>query len=340
MAAEVDTMTRDFTICVGTVGAGIWRSTDSGERWSKPKMELPFFAEIGDIRALSLAASPHDPHRIYAGSEIGLHVSDDNGANWKLLDFPIDGSQIWSLAIDPNDRDVIYAGTKPPAVYRSTDAGKHWEKLPVGFAQRCPIPIGPPRVTGIAVDPSNSRNIWAGAEVAGVFHSVDGGETWKQIPKFGGMEMGLDIHGLAISTGKPNKVLVATPDALWSSTDNGATWSSHEFNFVGQRGAYTRGVAVKPDNPDVIFVGNGNIVFGDKGEVQRSKDGGRTWEALPLPVMPNSTVYGFGTNRADPNIIVTNSLYGYIYVSTDGGDSWKKTARELTEIRAIAWMPN
>ena len=120
-------MANDFTICAGTVGSGIWYSADGGERWNKPTMELPFFSEIGDIRALALAVSPHDRHRILAGSEVGLHLSDDNGRSWKLLDFPMNQSQIWSIAFDPSDRDVILVGAKPPAVFRSIDGGKRWE---------------------------------------------------------------------------------------------------------------------------------------------------------------------------------------------------------------------
>ena len=59
-----------------------------------------------------------------------------------------------------------------------------------------------------------------------------------------------------------------------------------------------------------------------------------------LPVTPNSTIYWFGTHPADPNIVVANSLHGYVYTSTDGGASWEKVEREFGEIRAIAWTPN
>jgi hypothetical protein len=51
-------------------------------------------------------------------------------------------------------------------------------------------------------------------------------------------------------------------------------------------------------------------------------------------------MYWFATNRADPNLILANSIYGYIYLSRDGGDSWTKLRRELNEIRGLAWLPN
>jgi photosystem II stability/assembly factor-like uncharacterized protein len=334
-------MTHDFTICMGTVGAGIWYSSDGGEQWSKARMELPYFWELGDIRVYAMAVSPHQPHRVMAGSELGLHVSDDNGRSWRNLEFPIDGRQVWSIAFDPADRDVIFAGTKPAAIFRSTDGGRTWERRPAAFPERCPIPIGPPRVTALVVDPTDHRSVWAGAEVGGVFHSSDRGETWEAIPAFEGRESSLDIHGAAISAGRRKKVLITTPDGIWSSLDEGRSWSMHGFRFPNQEhSAYTRAVAVSPADPDVIFIGNGNVVFGNGGLVQRSRDGGQSWQSLSLPVPPNSAVYGFALNPADPNVVVANTFYGYIYLSEDGGDSWRKLPRELTEIRSQAWLPN
>jgi len=96
----------------------------------------------------------------------------------------------------------------------------------------------------------------------------------------------------------------------------------------------------KADDPNVVFVANGNDVPGDRGVVQRSKDGGQTWSAARMDIEPNSTMYWFATNRADPNLILANSIYGYIYLSRDGGDSWTKLRRELNEIRGLAWLPN
>ncbi|HUY20153.1 MAG TPA: YCF48-related protein [Candidatus Binataceae bacterium] len=334
-------MATDYTICMGTVGAGIWYSPDRGEHWNKSRVELPYFWELGDIRVYAMAASPHQPHRVMAGSEMGLHVSDDNGRTWQAMGFPIEGRQVWSIAYDPADRDVIFVGTKPAAVFRSIDGGRSWEQRPVAFPERCPIPIGPPRVTALVVDPANHRSIWAGAEVGGVFHSVDGGDSWQAMPPFGDSENALDIHGAAISTGREKKVLITTPDGIWSSRDEGQSWSMHGFEFPNQpHSAYTRAVAVSAGNPEVIFVGNGNMVFGDGGLVQRSRDGGQSWETLALPVAPNSAVYGFATNPADPNVVIANTFYGYIYLSENGGDSWRKLPRELTEIRSQAWLPN
>ena len=50
--------------------------------------------------------------------------------------------------------------------------------------------------------------------------------------------------------------------------------------------------------------------------------------------------YTICVGKAIPNVIVAASLYGYLYISEDGGDSWRKLKKEFGEIRAVAVMPN
>jgi photosystem II stability/assembly factor-like uncharacterized protein len=333
-------MPSDFTICAGTVGSGIWYSRDRGERWKRAKMELPFFSKAGDVQVRTLAVSPHIPGLAYAGSEVGLYRSDDNGASWEMLESPMTGTQIWSVALDPVDPEVILAGTKPPAIFRSSDGGKSWVRLSVGIPEECPI--GPPRVTNLVFDPRNHLTLWAGVELGGVFRSRDAGNNWTRLRQLGPRESSTDVHGVAVSPGSPGKVLVTTPDGIWISNNEGESWDLHAFPKFAERDrvSYCRGVAVKPDDPDVFFVANGNDVPGDAGAIQRSRDGGRSWQRAALPVEPNSTIYWFAVNSALPDVIIANSMFGYLYVSRDGGDSWNKLRRELSEIRALACMPN
>ena len=333
-------MANEFTICLGTVGAGVWYSPDSGERWKRSRINLPFHAQPGEIQIRALAVSPHNPHHIFAGSEVGLYRSEDKGASWELLESPMDGLQIWSVAVHPTDPDIIFAGTKPPGVFRSQDGGKRWERVSIDIAEQCLA--GAPKVTNIVFDPRDPRTVWVGVEIDGVFRSRDGGDTWTHLPALGSDPINQDIHGVAISLSQPTKILATTPNGIWTSMDEGESWTLRGFPrfYEKDRISYCRGVALKADDPEVIFVGNGDFIPGKTGAIQRSTDGGKTWEAVPLPVVPNSTIYWFATHPADPNIIVANSLNGYVYTSSDGGDSWKKLKQEFGEIRALAWMPN
>jgi photosystem II stability/assembly factor-like uncharacterized protein len=333
-------MAQDFTLCVGTVGEGVWYSSDGGEHWRRSRMKLPFYAEPGEIQIRSLAVSPHNPHHILAGSEAGLYRSEDNGMSWELVPSPMEGSQIWSVSWHPTNPDIMFAGTKPPAIYRTKDGGKSWEKLRVDIVEKCFA--GAPKVTNVVPDPRNPDDIWASVEIDGIFRSRDGGDSWTRLPKLGENVINQDLHGLAISQSRPARLLATTPDGIWMSTDEGQNWSLHGFPKFAERDniSYCRGVAVKPDDPDTIFVANGDFIPGKRGAIHRTKDGGRNWSKLALPVEPNSTIYWFATNRADPNIIAANSLHGYLYLSLDGGDSWEKLRREFGEVRALAWMAN
>ena len=323
-------MSNDFTICVGTIGSGIWRSPDGGETWSRVR---PSRYPENDVRAL--AVHPRTPHIVYAGTDSGVYRSEDRGATWKRLDGPMNSMHTWALGIDPVEPDTLFAGTRPAAVFRSWDAGQRWEKLSVELAVECPAVVIP-RVTALVVDPEDHRTVWAGVEVDGVRRSLDGGDTWTTSAS--GLD-DPDIHGIAISMGQPKTVLATTPREVFASTTAGETWQRlgvrQHFPY-----AYTRAIAVKADNPRVIFVGHGDTASPTIGSVQRSTDGGKTWNTLPLSAEPNSYISCMATHPADPNLVLASSLYGQLFCSHDGGDSWQKVRQEFSEVRALAWMPS
>ena len=75
-------MEKDFTICVGTIGSGIWRSPDGGETWTRVR---PSRYPENDVRAL--AVHPRAPHIVYAGTDSGVYRSEDRGARWRTPGF-------------------------------------------------------------------------------------------------------------------------------------------------------------------------------------------------------------------------------------------------------------
>jgi photosystem II stability/assembly factor-like uncharacterized protein len=322
-------MATPYTIFVGTTGQGIWRSQDGGESWTRLRPAL--YAET-EVRAL--AAHPTHAQQVYAGTEIGLYASADSGETWRELESPMRGREIWSLAISAGDPPTIYAGTRPSAAFRSRDGGRHWEQLAVPLAAECPA-VGIPRVTALQIDPLNPETLWLGVEVDGMRRSRDGGGTWEVIKD------GLanpDIHGMAISAGTPKTVFVSTNNEIYVSDDDGKSWQPlrirDQFPWV-----YCRGMAVKPDNPQVIFVGNGDAAAGSTGAIQRSLDGGKTWSPRPLSEGPNSTMWCVATHPSDPSLMFASSIFGEVYRSRDGGETWQKLPREFSEIRSLMWVP-
>src|SRR2546427_10975231 len=144
------------TILVGTIGRGAMRGGDEGASWTGAGVRLGMHS---DAIVKCLLADPERPETVYAGTDLGLYRTDDAGAKWQRLDTPMNGSMVWSLAIDPVDPRVMFAGTgtpSTPGIYRSTDAGKTGERLAGETAAESPN-VGPPRPTGIPVDPLEPR---------------------------------------------------------------------------------------------------------------------------------------------------------------------------------------
>jgi len=125
-------------ILVGTVGQGVMLSADDGESWTRASVRQGMHSDC-IVRALREDA--RHPEVVFAGTDMGLYRSDDRGMKWRLLDNPIKGSVVWSVAIDPIDSTVMFAGTGTPSqprIFRSTDGGKSWAALSVAIADDCP----------------------------------------------------------------------------------------------------------------------------------------------------------------------------------------------------------
>jgi photosystem II stability/assembly factor-like uncharacterized protein len=324
-------MSTNLTLCVGTVGSGLWLSRDGGHSWRRIGRGLS-----GESRIFGLAVHPEEPHTIFAGADDGLYQSHDGGQSFERLSSPMDGLDVWKIAFDPSDPDTVFAGTRPAALFRSRDGGESWQRLTADIAEECPN-VGVPRVTALAVDPADPDIVWAGIEVDGVRRSLDGGETWTRIA--GGLD-DPDIHDVAVLPANGGAaVLTSTPREIFRSTDQGESWQGlgvgRHFEL-----RYCRGLALKADDPETIFVATGDAAVGSTGAIQRSTDGGRSWRELPLPCMPNSPVWAFATHPADPGLIFACSHYGEVFATRDAGDSWAKLPREFTEIRTLAWTPN
>ena len=319
-----------YTICVGTVGSGLWTSADGGDTWRRVMRGL-----WSESRVFGLTVHPTEPRTIFAGADDGLYKSDDGGQSFAHVDSPMNGLDVWKIAVDPNNPDILFAGTRPAALFRSKDGGRNWQELPADIAEECPN-VRVPRVTALAVDPSDSKTVWAGIEVDGVRRSLDGGDSWDRIA--GGLDEP-DIHDIGVNINGGKRVLTTTPREIFASTDAGKSW--YGIGVSGNlRLPYCRSLAERADDPNVLFVATGDGAVGTTGAIQRSTNGGKSWAALPLPVAPNSPIWAFATHKADPSLIVACSHYGELYSSSNGGDSWRKLPREFTETRTVAWLPN
>ena len=122
---------------------GIYRSSDSGENWTQVSMP--------DKIIMALAAHPTDPDILYAGSYYPVssppvYRSINGGIDWDPVG-PMDCVEIFDIAIDPNDPDIIVVSCVSK-IYKSFDGGDSWdfyyEERPGGQIFTVQVPLLPP----------------------------------------------------------------------------------------------------------------------------------------------------------------------------------------------------
>lgn len=330
------------TILVGTAGQGILRSVDDGATWHRLGLKEAIEFD-GVVR--SLAVDPGDATRVFAGADAGICLSRDGGAHFERLDSPANGMTVWALAIDPSDPRRIYAGTGAPqraAMFRSTDGGANWQRLGIELPEFC-NGVNRPRILSIAVHPTDGREVWFGVEEGGAWRSRDGGDQWERVDTQASGIVSSDIHAISLlpaTAAHPATALVLTVNAVYTSTDDGASWSGEPSRARFDGMYYTRTVQPVCGRPDELLIAIGDGTPGTRTRIYRSSDRGATWAPCIQHTAPNSTVWTFGVHAADPQLMFAGTKYGHLFRSTDAGRSWFKEWRDFSEITSIAWTPH
>src|SRR4029453_13596610 len=108
------------------VKSGLYRMAVGDDRWELVTRGLP---AAPAIRAI--ATHPESSDTVYVGTQDGPYRSTNRGESWEKLPVPDHGLPVWSLAFDPRDARVMYAGYENCEIYRSEDGGDYWRQLPV-----------------------------------------------------------------------------------------------------------------------------------------------------------------------------------------------------------------
>jgi photosystem II stability/assembly factor-like uncharacterized protein len=300
-------------LLLATLGRGLLRSDDLGRSWSTE----PGLPEASRLHALSAG-----PGELLVGGDGRVYRYSER--TWSEMPLPPGSGEVSALAVLDS---AILAGTTPLGLLRSADGGRTWERLDFP-----PVPSTPerrPRFTALLPSAAVAQEVWAAAEVGGVFASSDAGRTWSGASD--GMAS-LDVHALAWSSGG---VLVASTPAgvvTWRS----ARWVAGQFEGPDR---YCRGLAVRPDHPGTLFCGFGDRPGGARGGIGVSTDGGRSWRAAALAPAPGEPIWSIAVSADAPAFVFACSLAGQSYVSDDGVESWRAAAGVRAEVRAIACMP-
>ncbi len=329
------------TILVGTAGQGILRSVDDGATWHRLGLKEAIEFD-GTVRALTV--DPRAPQRVLAGADVGLCLSTDGGAHFSLVDSPMNGQTVWSIAFDPVDHRNVYAGTGAPSrarMYRSRDAGATWAALDVELPEFCQG-VNRPRILTVAVSPVHHNEVWFGVEEGGAWRSRDFGDHWERIDTPGRGINNSDIHAIAIlppAGGQPARHLVLTVNSVCESNDDAQNFAAKASKERFDGMYYTRTVQVVDPAGQTLLLAIGDGTPGTRTRIYRSEDRGATWAPALLHTAPNSTVWAFGAHASNPELLFAGTKYGHLLRSMDGGRSWFKEWREFSEITSVAWTP-
>jgi photosystem II stability/assembly factor-like uncharacterized protein len=322
------------TIYIGTAGGGIWKTTNAGASF-KPIFDK-YCQSIGAI-----AIDQKNPRVIYAATGEsnmrnsvsvgdGLYKSTDAGDNWTKTG--LDSTEhISKIIIDPKNSDIIYIAAPGPlwsdgkhrGLYKSTDAGKTWNKiLYIDEKTGC---------ADIAVDPENTNIIYAttwqfrrlpyffnsGGPGSGIYKSTDAGNTWKELSN-GLPAKPFGRVALTLAPGSPKNMLAIVESkntGLYISSDGGESWKQQSASFnVVSRPFYFSTLVIDPKDPKRVYRPALSFSYSSDGGysfTDASNEGG--WvhsDHHALWINPNNT----------------NQMYlgtdGGVYFSLDRGATW------------------
>jgi photosystem II stability/assembly factor-like uncharacterized protein len=339
------------TFYLGASGAGAWKSDDYGTTWTNVS---DGFFETPSIGAIEVALN--DPNIIYVGtgsdglrSNIiegkGVYKSIDAGKTWENIGLRNVG-QIGAVEIDPTNSNIVWVAAignafKPNAergIYKTMDGGVNWEKVlfisdKTGFADLELLPGNPNIVYAAAWKAQRTPwTIISGGEnkEGGIYKSTNGGKDWAKLES--GLPKGLiGKIDLAVSP-TDSSILYAVIEApgdeggVYKSVDQGRTFeqTSSKEGLVNRPFYYTN-IELDPTNPDIVY-SNANPLL-------KSKDGGKTWERMPVPHGDNHDIW---INPNNPDLLI-QSNDGGANVSHNGGKTWSTQFNQPTaEIYQVA----
>ena len=255
--------------------------------------------------------------------------------------------RIADIAVDQNNPSTWYTAVGSGGVWKTTNAGTTWTPI---FDDQPVYSIG-----DVTIAPSNSNIIWVGTGENnggrhisfgdGVYKSLDGGQTWKNM----GLKKSEHVSDIIIHPTNPDIVWVSAQGPLWSgggerglykTTDGGETWK--QVLKPADKWTGVTSLLIDPRNPDKLYAATwarqrsiGAYVGTNEGAgIHTSNDGGETWTELKtgLP-QGNMGKIGMAISPMNPDVIYatieTDNRGGGFYRSADQGASWTKMSDEV-----------
>jgi photosystem II stability/assembly factor-like uncharacterized protein len=219
------------------------------------------------------------------------------------------GGSATSIWVDASAPDTLLAGSRNSLVFRSTDGGQHWRRLP--FPRHF---LG--TVATLAVHPADPQLYLAGLSLeqspyAGLWYSEDAGQHWKMGR---GLE-GTSVLALAFWAKDPRRMVAGTRDGVWTSTDSGRSWTRISAPYNHELRGVTA-VAIDPFDWNVIYAGTTHLPW-------KTMDGGKNWSSIHDGMIDDSDVFSIFIDPERPQRVLASACSG-IYRSESAGGAWSK----------------
>ena len=263
----------------------------------------------GDAR--SFTAVPNHPEHLYLGTTNSwIYESIDRGASWIRLGKLDDQDDLVldHIIVNPsNPANLLVAAWnishKGGGIWASHDGGRNW-KLTEGLKGQS--------IRSLAVGPQNPNMMVAGT-LEGVFRSMDGGMTWKQISPMGSKDLH-EIESIAIDPADPNIIYAGTWHLPWKTTDGGQSWQSAKTGLIEDSDVFS--IIIDPAQPSIVYTSACSGIY-------KSESAGQQFHKIQgIPSSARRT----RVLKQDPinhEVVYAGTTEG-LYKTLDGGKTFKR----------------